>query len=202
MTVNIGKVSAVVILICGLMFLLELVFPEAMIKYFALQGASVLKYPWTIVTHIFLHGDLYHLFVNMFGVFLFGFMLEREIGRGLFRILFFGAGILGGLAQLWFSAPLVYGLGASGALFGILGMMAVLKPKMIIYVNFIPVPMAVAAIGWGIFSALMAGANTGIGHGAHLFGLVFGIGLGLWYRFKRGTLALRPRQELQELQQL
>lgn len=187
MEVNYGRVASAVIGVCIAAFVLELVLPDFMVKYFALQGMSVGLRPWTLVTHIFLHSGVYHIFMNLFGIFLFGFMLERWVGGRTFAIVFFGAGILGGIGQLFFSSPEIYGLGASGGLFGILGMVAVLKPKMIIYVNFIPVPMAVAAVGWAIFSASMAGAQTGIGHGAHLFGLLFGVGMGFWFRYwKRG----------------
>jgi len=201
MEVNYGKVASLVIGVCVVVFVLQVLAMDFMVKYFALQGASVWSYPWSLVTHIFLHGGVYHIFVNLFGIFLFGYMLERDVGSRVFAIVFFGAGILGGLGQLFFSGPGIYGLGASGGLFGILGMIAVLRPKMIIYMNFIPVPMAVAAIGWAVFSALMAGAETGIGHGAHLFGLLFGIALGFWFRLRRRGSESQARPGIQVYRQ-
>ena len=100
------------------------------------------KYLWTILTNMFMHANLTHLFFNMFSLFFIGTFLERIIGRkrflwfylisGIFAGLFFaflsgffGTTILG--AKI-FGTPDISGVGASGALFGLLGVLVILVP--------------------------------------------------------------------------
>ena len=77
---NFGKWSSIFLGLCVLVFLLELVAPEFMFRNFALTSGQVASQPWTVITHIFMHGGASHLLMNMFALFLFGFILEREIG--------------------------------------------------------------------------------------------------------------------------
>lgn len=97
---------------------------------------------WTLLTHFFMHGGFAHLFVNMFSLFFIGSLVEKIIGKkryfwfyiisGLFAGLFFAllAGFFGSseLGARIFGAPDDVGVGASGALFGLLGILAVILP--------------------------------------------------------------------------
>lgn len=184
MEVNIGTVSTAVMLVCGLVYLIEVLLPQS-VPYLALSARWVFSRPWTLVTHIFAHGSMNHLLMNLFGLFLFGFILEKQIGSRKFVVLFFASGLLAGIGQMS-ASPFGYSLGASGALFGILGMLAVLKPKMLVFVGSIPIPMMLAAVGWLVGEWIMLGiAGDNIGHAAHLGGLVFGIIFGVYWRVFR-----------------
>src|SRR3989344_260913 len=74
--------------------------------------------PWRFFTAIFLHGGVGHLVLNLFALALFGSILENFIGGKRFLLLFFTTGILANLVSVNFYDS---SLGASGAIFGILG---------------------------------------------------------------------------------
>lgn len=120
-----------------------------MINFFALSAENLFanNYWWALVTSMFMHANFFHLFVNMFSLYFIGKFLEMLIGKrryfwlymlsGIFAGLFFavlsflfGAGALG--AKI-FSSPATLAVGASGALFGIAGVLAFLTPKNRVY---------------------------------------------------------------------
>ncbi|MCL6585412.1 MAG: rhomboid family intramembrane serine protease [Anoxybacillus sp.] len=76
---------------------------------------------WRLATSLFLHVQFGHVVANSFSLLLFGPMLEKMIGKKLFLLTYIGSGILANVATFCF-APIIYShLGASGAIFGILG---------------------------------------------------------------------------------
>ena len=103
-------------------------------------------YLWTLFTSMFMHQGFFHLFVNMISLFFLGNLSEQIIGRKRFLHVYFLAGIVGALFFVfgaWFGNLVglssVFGgvgdfaAGASGALFGLLGLLAVLIPKYRVY---------------------------------------------------------------------
>ena len=139
-------------------------FSPSFINNLALQPSAILqgKYLWTMFTHMFMHAGFFHLFFNMFSLFFVGTFLEKIIGRkrflwfylisgiiaGIFFILlsgFFGYGI----GERIFGSPLISGVGASGAIFGLVGVLAVLTPRNRVYL--IVGPLIAIVIG-SIFS--------------------------------------------------
>lgn len=101
---------------------------------------------WTLITSMFMHMNFAHLFFNMISLFFVGTLLEKIIGKkrfflfyiisGLFAGLFFAllSGFFGiGIGVKIFGNPMTFGIGASGAIFGIIGILAVLIPKKKIY---------------------------------------------------------------------
>lgn len=92
---------------------------------------------WTIFTSIFMHASFFHIFANMFSLFFLGNFLEKIIGRKRFFWVYILAGIIGSL--FFVGSGFVFGdlitpaVGASGALFGLLGILAVLVPYSKIY---------------------------------------------------------------------
>ncbi len=148
-----------------------------LVPLFALVPEHIVSAPWMIVTSMFLHLDFSHLFQNMFALAFFGILLEKLIGSKKFIYLYFAAGIAGSLASLVFY-PTATSLGASGAVMGVLGALAVLRPKMVVYFGG-PVPMIVLAAIWIVID--LAGFIVGegnIGHAAHLAGFAVGITYG------------------------
>lgn len=113
------------------------------IDYYSLKPADLIagRYVWTLLTHIFIHANFLHLFVNMFSLFFIGMIVERIIGRKRFFWFYIIAGLFAGIMYtLCAMVGSAYGLtsilgsiivpavGASGAVFGLLGILAVLIP--------------------------------------------------------------------------
>ncbi len=159
---------------------------EMIIRLFALTPTTALSQPWTLVTAMFLHGGLLHILFNMFALFMFGPLLEQRIGSRRFLLLYFAAGILGNITYLlsaW--GQNIPALGASGAIYGILGAMALLEPNLVIFMMFIPMPMWMASIAW-VFLEFTNTMNTNstIASWAHLGGLFAGFAYGYFLRSK------------------
>jgi membrane associated rhomboid family serine protease len=144
--------------------------------------------PWQLVSYAFLHGSLWHILLNMYPLYMFGGLLEREMGTRHFTIYYFVCLLAAGVAQLgvlyFFEPEQMYPtVGASGAIFGLLAAFAVLFPRE--KLMFIPIPVGIPA--W-LFVTLygaaelifgVTGTLSGIAHFAHLGGLVAGLAL-LW----------------------
>ncbi|NJD77457.1 MAG: rhomboid family intramembrane serine protease [Candidatus Methanoperedens sp.] len=166
-------------------------------SFFALSPSDIFNEPWkfaiNLVTHIFLHGDAYHLFFNMLFLFFFGPELERRIGGKRFLAVFFMSGIIAAIGYtLWsfftffvFDRPLVSAIGASGAIFGIFACLTILAPHMRIYVIFIPMRITEALIFFALLDLLLIGSGDPIARSAHLSGVIAGLIIG-WYIKKKG----------------
>jgi uncharacterized protein len=154
--------------------------------YFALVPAYIAKYPWMLLTSIFLHNGIDHLLINMFVLFLFGSHLERILGSKRFIIVFLLSGLIGNIGYLFTApSPITPALGVSGAIYGIMGVLAVLDPFLIVYIGFIvPLPMILAVPAYALIDLIGLLTPSTIGHGAHLGGLVLGIAYGLYIRRK------------------
>ena len=167
---------------------------NSFLYYLTPSRATVLARPWTLVTSIFLHAGFLHLFVNGLVLFSFGPILEMRIGRKRFLWIFLGSGIIAGAAQLLVLPPDIIILGASGAILGALGTLTVLAPRLpVLLFFFIPMPLWVVSLGFGVLSAILAFFTIGgsIAHMAHLVGLIVGFIYGYklrkeerrWYRY-------------------
>ncbi|HLD19460.1 MAG TPA: rhomboid family intramembrane serine protease [Candidatus Nanoarchaeia archaeon] len=146
---------------------------------FVLDATKVIDEPWRLVTSIFLHGSIAHLFLNCFALFLFGLILEKEIGTKNFLLLFFCSGMLAGIGAVLFYPS---SLGASGAIYGIMGMLAVLKPGMTVWVSYVPMPMIVAIFVWAAIDFFGIFMPSNVANAAHLAGLFFGVIAGILHR--------------------
>ncbi len=156
---------------------------DKIIQLFAFTPATALSQPWVFVTAMFLHGGIVHILFNMFALFMFGPLVERRMGSRNFLFLYFASGILGSvfyLATSWGSA--VPALGASGAIYGILGALAMLEPNLPIYFMFVPMPMWLASIAWVFIEFTSSFAPSDIANWAHLGGLAFGFAYGYFLR--------------------
>lgn len=117
--------------------------------FIAIKPSNILqgKYLWTFITSMFMHANFFHLLVNVFSLFFVGSIVEKIIGRkryfwfyiisGIFAGLFYslfayflGGGLLG--ARI-FGSPDTLALGASGAIFGLVGFLAILIPNKKVY---------------------------------------------------------------------
>jgi len=161
--------------------------PFSFFDYLSFTPAYAFSRPWTFVTSIFLHANFAHLFFNMFALFMFGTYLELRIRKIDFLVLFFISGIVGNFAYyLTDFNSRIPAVGASGAIYGILGALAVLYPALIVWVGYVPMPMIFAAIFWIVLNFLGLFTPSNIAYQAHLAGIFFGILYGYSIKKKRG----------------
>lgn len=147
--------------------------------------------PWQIITYSFLHGNLPHIFLNMFALFMFGGELERLFGPKRYFNLYFVSVISAAIVQLIFAAlaggdpyPTV---GASGGVFGLLLAYAMYFPRRTLILLFPPIPLP-AWLFVTIYALIelysgVTGTAAGVAHFAHLGGM---LGAWLLIRYWRG----------------
>ncbi len=168
---------------------------------------------WQPLTHMFMHGGFWHLFFNMYTLYIFGSVLERVWGAKKFLVFYFVTGLGAALIhtgvewlemQSWLAQAaegsasamasihalkMTPTVGASGAIYGVLMGYAMLYPDSIMTLIFPPISMKAK---WFvlIFAAIelltgVTGTGGGIAHFAHLGGLVFGFLLMMYWKKKR-----------------
>jgi len=176
------KLSGIMIFI----FILQ-VFFSGFTELFLLNQESWTQV-WRFLTAIFIHGGVGHLFYNIFALALFGSILEKIIGWKKFFRVFLISGILANLLSVNFYNS---SLGASGAIFGIIGALVVVRPWMFVWAFGLPLPMIVAGGLWAIGDIIGAvGYFSGnpldnTGNLAHLSGMFFGLILGALYKKRK-----------------
>lgn len=145
----------------------------------------------TLITSIFMHGGIAHIFGNMLFLFIFGDNIEDRLGHLRYILFYLLTGILASLSHVFTSAILdqnllIPSLGASGAISGVLGGYILLFPKrrvrVLILRIFTEVP-AIVAIGlWFLFQlisgmGLLGGGSQegGVAYAAHIGGFIAGL---------------------------
>ena len=170
---------------------------------------------WQVITHMFMHGGFFHIFFNMYTLFIFGSVVERIIGSKKFLLFYFICGLgavalhlgvqylqmqsymegasLGNLVALQHiqEIKMTPTVGASGAIYGVLMGFAMLFPESRITLIFPPVTlsakwMVVAFVAIELLTGI-TGTASGIAHFAHLGGMLIGWLMILQWR-KRGIL--------------
>jgi membrane associated rhomboid family serine protease len=152
----------------------EMIYLLGLVPRFVLRRFFI----WQFFTYMFLHGGFWHLFLNMFILWMFGSEIERYWGSREFLKYYFitgiGAGVLSWLTAMNSPIPTI---GASGAIYGILVAYGMMFPNRPVYLYFL---LPVKAKHFVIFLAIMelfasrAHASSGIAHFAHLGGMLFG----------------------------
>lgn len=168
--------------LCGWMiavFLIQLIL-KGFTDLFLLDASTPLEV-WRFITSIFLHGGIAHLLYNMFALALFGSMLERLLGGKRFLIIFFATGILANIISINFYDA---SLGASGAIFGVIGALVFIKPLMFVWAFGFPMPLFIAGILWATGDLIGLFVPSNVANLAHLSGMFFGLILGFIYRKK------------------
>lgn len=159
-------------------------------------GTEVFK-PYQIFSHMFAHGGWSHLLFNMFGLWMFGRVLENVWGpkRFLFFYLVSGLGAAAAhLAMQYMMGGYGVAVGASGAIMGIFAAFAYLFPNTELFIMFIPVPIKAkwAVLGMAaidLFTGMANFSGDNIAHFAHLGGAITGFILVLlWNKTNRKTL--------------
>jgi len=132
---------------------------------------------WQPFTYMFFHGDIWHVLINMFVLWMFGSELERIWGKKNFLRFYFITGIGSGLGTMLFglqsTIPIV---GASGAIYGVLLAYGVMFPNRTVYLyGIIPIKSIWFVVGIGVIAFFSSFNNfTNISHLTHLFGMIIG----------------------------
>jgi membrane associated rhomboid family serine protease len=149
---------------------------------------------WRVVSYQFLHANLSHLFFNMFGLFMFGSMVEQYLGKKRFLSFYLICGIGGGLLYMLFVALAAFNfplpgtlaltavdtplIGASAGVFGVIVACAKIYPDQPVYLLLMPFPLklkwlAYGYVGLAVYNLVNGGQNAG-GDAAHIGGAIAG----------------------------
>tara|TARA_Y100000588_G_scaffold390903_1_gene497886 strand:+ start:184471 stop:185298 length:828 start_codon:yes stop_codon:yes gene_type:complete len=158
-----------------------------LVEIFGLSPETIWPLVWQPFTYMFIHGDFWHVAINMLVLFLFGSELETIWGRQGFIKYYIITGVGSGLIWILFqsfSSSSAYLIGASGAVYGILTAYGLMFPNRIVYIYFLfPVKVKWFVIILGavaFFSSL--GSHSNISHLTHLSGMIIGF---TYLRFNR-----------------
>ena len=154
---------------------------QVFMTWFALVPTDVVTRfsVWQLGTYLFLHGGFFHILFNMLALWFFGKDLEDIWGTRRFLQFYFfcgiGAGLFAVIANYLFGDPRIPTIGASGAIYGILLVCAVMWPDRIIIFYIFPIKLKyfVMILGAIAFFSLRD-LNSGVSDIAHLSGMLFG----------------------------
>ena len=209
---NIPPVTRYLLIANVVVFALQQLLPDAsslaLVANFALWPLGPSPYsnvagfePWQLVTYAFMHGGFEHILFNMFGLWMFGGVIERTFGARNYTIYYFVCAIVAAVAQLFVVKYFTHGfyptIGASGALFGLLLAFGMLYPQEKMFLIFLPIPMPawLFVIGYAVVELVLGvtGTQAGVAHFAHLGGMVGGY---VMIQYWRGKLPLKPKRQL------
>lgn len=179
----------------GLLFAAQQLQFEFLLYNFALWPAGSPRpefHVWQLLSYGFLHGDLNHIFFNMFGLWMFGRDIERMMGARRFLIYYLTCVIGAGIVQLLVAGTqggIYPTIGASGGVFGILLAFAMAFPNRVIMLLFPPIPMKAKyfVLMYGLLELYLglSGRAPGVANFAHLGGMFFGFMLIQYWRKSR-----------------
>jgi membrane associated rhomboid family serine protease len=160
-------------------FVLQLIPGLAVTDRLAYAGVYSLPFnfqPWRMLTSVFVHstGLIFHVALNMYTLWIFGQLLEGLLGRWRFLALYLISGLAGSVAVLWLADPGTGVVGASGAIFGLMGAFLVIQRRLGGNAT-----QLLILVGINLVIGFVPGFN--ISWQAHLGGLVGGALVGLIY---------------------
>ncbi|WP_323742802.1 MULTISPECIES: rhomboid family intramembrane serine protease [unclassified Rathayibacter] len=176
--------------VVGNIVLSELLYAPA----YTLPGFGAGFEPWRMLTSVFLHSTSlfvvipFHLALNMYTLWVFGMVLERMLGRGRYLALFLLSGFAGSVGVLLLADPLTSVIGASGAIFGLMGAYLVIIRHLGGQAS-----QLLVLVGLNLVIGFLPGMN--VAWQAHVGGLVAGALIGFVYT-KTRQLSQRRTQNL------
>jgi membrane associated rhomboid family serine protease len=162
-------------------------------QYLALAPINTVYFkPYQFITYMFMHADVMHILFNMFGVYMFGSILENIWGAKRFINFYLLCGLGGAALQAginYLTGDFAYLVGASGALFGLLAAFAMMFPNTYLNIYFmIPVKakyLVTAYAAFEVIGAVLNRSNDNVSHLGHIGGLIVGVIIMLiWKRNK------------------
>ena len=164
-------ITYALIIINVVIFLLSL-FNESIIQMFAVNRFFIadLGQYYRLLTGIFLHANFLHLIFNMYALYVIGMQLESFLGKGKYLAVYLLSGLGGSMLSIFFSSG--YSVGASGAIFGLMGALLYFGYHYRVYLDSVVKSQIIPLI---ILNLLIGFTSTGIDNWAHIGGLVGGI---------------------------
>lgn len=164
-------VTYALIIINVIVFLLSL-FNESIIQMFAVNRFFIadLGQYYRLFTGIFLHANFLHLIFNMYALYVIGMQLESFLGKGKYLAVYLLSGLGGSMLSIFFSNG--YSIGASGAIFGLMGALLYFGYHYRVYLDSVVKSQIIPLI---VLNLLIGFTSTGIDNWAHIGGLVGGI---------------------------
>lgn len=169
-------VTYAIMTICVVLFFLTYIFGEGSLDSYTLFKFGAVYSPaiklgeiWRLVTGTFLHAGIIHLFTNMYSLYLIGTQLENFVGKKKFVLIYLVSAISGSLMSSVFSEAI--SVGASGAIFGLLGSMLYFGYHYRLYLGNVLKTQIVPVILLNLFLGFTL---SGIDNAAHIGGLIGG----------------------------
>ena len=163
----------VLIVINVLVYIMQLIYGDSIVYLFANNKLLVANGGFLrLITSMFLHANVVHLFCNMYALLMIGPQVERYYGKFKYLLIYFISGVIGSLFSAAFMAENVYSLGASGAIFGLLGSITYFTYYYRATLQGLLRSQIVPTIAVNLFISLMI---PGIDLLAHIGGLIGGI---------------------------
>ncbi len=171
-------------------------FNSLMGEYFQLYWFGAPRYhSYQFITYMFLHGSISHLFFNMYALWMFGRVVEYDLGSRRFLIYYIVCGVGAALVQLGVATLAgeyyIRLVGASGAVMGLLLAFGVMHPNERLFVIPFPVPIKAKwfVVGYALIELFLgsSGLNSQVAHFAHVGGMLWGLAL-LYYWRRRNKI--------------
>jgi len=177
---NVPIISATLVVMNVIIFMICTFTGDLLYNMGELRVESVLLHGeyGRILYAMFLHGDVNHIFNNMIILFFLGAMIEKEIGHFSYAFFYFASGIGGNIISLvWKVVSLDYAssIGASGAVFGLDGVLLALVLFSGYKMENVTLPRVVFMIIYSLYSGF---TGNNIDNAAHLGGIFIGFLLG------------------------
>jgi membrane associated rhomboid family serine protease len=152
---------------------------------------------WRLFTYQFLHGGLAHITMNMIGLCLAGIILEPFLEKWRFLFGYLTAGLAAGIVSLWWHKQPIVTVGASGAIFGLYGMLLAMVVFRVFDVstNRLLIVLLICTSGFGL---LMGWLTSGIDNSAHIGGLIAGFIIGVYYVKTRKAYVTEEKWEVKK----
>lgn len=190
-----AKVNLCIVAINAIVFVLCLMTGNRLYQLGENNARLVLQYReyWRLFTAMFLHAGVEHLFSNLFVLFLLGTPVERNLGHLRYLLLYLASGILGNLFSCLYERTAginIYSVGASGAIFGVMGALIIIVirgRKQIRRGSSLMVRLGLA-VAYAVYSGFQ---NSSINNAAHIGGLAVGVVLGVLLTAGKDEMDLR-----------
>ena len=162
-------ITNILIVINVIMYLLEIFYPD-IISYLILDPISIKSGEYyRLFTSLFLHGNIIHLLSNMYALYVLGNQIETFLGKWKYLIIYFFSGLAGSLLSCMGSS---LSLGASGAIFGLLGSLLYFGYHYRVYFGNVILKQIIPVI---LLNLLIGFSFSSINNAAHIGGLIGGL---------------------------
>ncbi len=178
-------VTYTLIAINVLIFLIQLFYEDIIVGYGAVWNVGIIagNQFYRLFTGMFLHANIMHLFFNMYALYVIGKQLESFIGKAKYIAVYLIGGVIGNLLSVALHSGIFVGVGASGAIFGLMGALLYFGQHYRVYLGGVINSQIIPLI---VLNLIIGFTSSGIDNFAHIGGLIGGftsmMALGVKYK--------------------